>query len=877
MNLLIGALLAAVLSVGGCNSAQAQGSRADYERAASLSARFSGKVFRDRVEAHWLTNNTQFWYELKTGPAAREFIFVDAEKGIRQPAFDHLKLAQALANAGVKEAPASNLPLQNLEWKSANELEFTAGGKSWRANLSAYSLVETKEAKAARSTAIPTDEVPRASRRTGAETALTFINRTGGEVELFWLSTEGERISYGKLAPSAQRDQHTFAGHVWLAVAAGDVTLVAFEATEKPGDAEISDTNTKTNATVGRPRRNRGGTARRPVSGEVSPDGQWSATVKDNNVVLKHVPSGVETVLTTDGKEDDSYRDTFYWAPDSAKLVALRVEKGQEHKVAFVESSPKDQVQPRLHTFDYFKPGDKLPHPHPVLFDIAAKKQIAVSETLFSNPFTENGDMDIRWEKDSSRFTFTYNQRGHQVYRVIAVDMPRSGRGNEAPSEKAGNDQGLQVSAASVKAIVDEQSKTFIDYSGKHFLEWLDDTGELIWMSERDGWNHLYLYDAKTGRVKNQITKGEWVVRGVDRVDKKKRQIWFRAGGVIPGQDPYYIHHCRVDFDGSALVILTAGDGSHTVDFSPDKGFIIDSYSRVDAATVTELRRTDDAGLVCVLERGDISALAEAGWHVPERFAAKARDGQTDIYGVIVRPTNFDPNKKYPVIESIYAGPQGAFTPKTFSAVPRLQELAELGFIVVQMDGMGTSQRSKKFHDVCWKNLGDAGFPDRVLWIKAAAARHPEMDLARVGIYGTSAGGQNALGGLLTHGDFYKAGVADCGCHDNRMDKIWWNEQWMGWPVGPHYAEQSNVTLAKNLQGDLLLMVGEMDRNVDPASTMQVCNALIKARKDYELLVVPGAGHGVAGTPYGKRRLQDFFVRHLLNVEPRWENSGGKL
>jgi dipeptidyl aminopeptidase/acylaminoacyl peptidase len=199
-----------------------------------------------------------------------------------------------------------------------------------------------------------------------------------------------------------------------------------------------------------------------------------------------------------------------------------------------------------------------------------------------------------------------------------------------------------------------------------------------------------------------------------------------------------------------------------------------------------------------------------------------------------------------------------------------MQELAELGFILVQMDGMGTSQRSKKFHDVCWKNIGDAGFPDRVLWIKAAAAKHPELDVTRVGIYGTSAGGQNALGGLLTQPEFYKAGVSDCGCHDNRMDKIWWNEQWMGWPVGSHYDEQSNVTLAKNLQGKLLLMVGEMDRNVDPASTMQVCNALIKAGKDYELLIVPGAGHGVAGSPYGKRRLQDFFVRNLLGKEPRW-------
>ncbi len=782
--------LALVLTLLCSLHAFAQGSKADYERSANLSRQFSGKVFRDRVRANWEAGNTSFWYEVKMARDASEFIWISALTGERK------KLDRAPDNRATNAATSGTL---------------------------------------------------RAGNRTGSDTSLTFINRTPGEVELFWLTTDGERQSYGKLAPGAQREQHTFAGHAWLAVDAAGKTLATFEGAEKASDAIIT-----TNAAVSaRPRGARGGgagAAPRPQARDTSPDGKWRTFIKDFNVVLKEVSSGEETVLTTDGQDDDAYRDRFYWSPDSQHVVAGRVKKGQEHKVSFVESSPKDQVQPKLVTFDYYKPGDKLPHPRPALFDVAAKKQIPVSDALFPNPFTESGSLDIRWEKDSSRFTFRHNQRGHQVLRIIAVDA------------KTGE----------ASAIVDEQSQTFIDYSGKNFLEWLDDTGELIWMSERDGWNHLYLYDAKTGRVKNQITKGEWVVRGVERVDKEKRQIWFRAGGIVAGQDPYFIHYCRVNFDGSSLVQLTEGDGSHTVEFSPDRKFIVDSYTRVDMAAVTELRRAEDGKLVTKLETADLSALWKEGWRAPERFVAKARDGATDIYGVIVRPTNFDPAKKYPVVENIYAGPQGAFTPKTFSAVPRMQELAELGFIIVQMDCLGTSQRSKKFHDVCWKNLGDAGFPDRVLWIKAAAARHPEMDLSRVGIYGTSAGGQNALGGLLTHGDFYKAGVSDCGCHDNRMDKIWWNEQWMGWPVEKHYDEQSNVTLAKNLQGKLLLMVGEMDKNVDPASTTQVVSALIKANKDFEYLVVPGAGHGVAGSPYGKRRLQDFFVRSLLGKEPRW-------
>jgi dipeptidyl-peptidase-4 len=392
-------------------------------------------------------------------------------------------------------------------------------------------------------------------------------------------------------------------------------------------------------------------------------------------------------------------------------------------------------------------------------------------------------------------------------------------------------------------------------------------------MSERDGWNHLYVFDSKTGDLKRQLTKGNWLVRAIDRLDEETGQIWFRALGIYADQDPYHVHYARVNLDGTGLVKLTEGDGNHTIRYSPDRRFLIDSYSRVDLAPVTELRKVEDGKLVAEVERGDDSALRSEGWAVPERFVSKARDGKTDIHGVIFRPTNLDSSKKYPVIEQIYAGPQGAFVPKTFLPMHRTQALAELGFIVVQIDGMGTNWRSKAFHDVCSKNLGDAGFPDRILWMKAAAAKYPYLDLERVGLYGGSAGGQNALGGMLFHGDFYKAAVADCGCHDNRMDKIWWNEAWMGWPIGPHYTEQSNVTNAHKLKGALLLTVGELDHNVDPASTMQVVAALIKANKDFELIVFPGADHGAGSSPYGERRKRDFFVRHLRGVEPPSRNN----
>ena len=256
---------------------------------------------------------------------------------------------------------------------------------------------------------------------------------------------------------------------------------------------------------------------------------------------------------------------------------------------------------------------------------------------------------------------------------------------------------------------------------------------------------------------------------------------------------------------------------------------------------------------------------------MPEVLSAKGRDGKTDIWGIIYRPTNFDPAKIYPVIEYIYAGPHSSFVPKSFSASYRnFAALAELGFIVVQMDGMGTSNRSKAFHDVCWRNLKDAGFPDRILWIKAAAQKYTYMDATRVGIEGTSAGGQSAMGALLFHPEFYKVGVASCGCHDNRMDKIWWNEQWMGYPVGPWYDESSNVTNAHLLKGKLMLLVGEVDDNVDPASTIQVCDALIKANKEFELVVLPGMNH-TSGGKYGERKRRDFFVKYLQgNVPPQW-------
>lgn len=593
-----------------------------------------------------------------------------------------------------------------------------------------------------------------------------------------------------------------------------------------------------------------GGPAPRAFSTENkdSPNKKWQAFIKNYNVWLRSVESKDEFPLSLDGNEGNYYTyESIQWSPDSRKILAVRLRPGLHRRIQYVESSPSDQLQPKYFSLGYTKPGDPLDIPQPVLFLVEGRKKIEIDNSLFPNPYDLSG---FAWRKDSRSFTFEYNQRGHQVYRVIEVDA--------------------QTGVA--RAIIDEESPTFFCYSSKKFRYDLDDGREIIWMSERDGWNHLYLYDGVTGQVKNRITRGEWVVRSVERVDEEKRQVWFLGSGMYPGQDPYFLYLYRINLDGSGLECLTEVEANHTVTISPDLNYYVDLYSRVNMPPVMQLRRSSDKKVIMELEKADISGLLKAGWLAPEPFVAKGRDGKTDIWGIIIRPSNFNPKRKYPVIEYIYAGPHSSFVPKSFFAWNQMMSLAELGFIVVQIDGMGTSNRSKAFHDFCWKNLKDAGFPDRILWHKAVAAMYPYYDISRVGIYGTSAGGQNALAGLLFHPEFYKVGFAAAGCHDNRMDKIWWNEQWMGWPIGPEYEASSNTVNANRLKGKLMLLVPELDTNVDPATTYQVVNALIKAGKDFELVVIPGANHGSGGS-FGERKRNDFFVRHLLGVNPPDWNS----
>ncbi len=771
----------------------AQVTQADYERAARLRDRLQGLVINAPERANWIGQTSRFWYR-KSVKGGAEFTLVDAETLAKRPAFDHEKLAAALSAAANEKYEALKLPFQSITFvDNERALEFAAAGSMWRCNLSDY-----------------------ACKKTGAAppNPFGFGRRPGGPEDNPEEPPQefGNDVSDGMVDPAPQQGQRQ-----------GGQARGGFQL---PGQAQ-QEQNFK-----------------------ASPDGKWEELIQNFNVFIRPKGKTETMALSWDGSEGNYYTlQSIAWSPDSKRLAAYRVRPGYKREVHYIESSPTDQLQPKHSTREYAKPGDALDIAQPILFDVETKKQVIVDNSLFPNPYSLSPPV---WRQDSRAFTFEYNQRGHQVYRVIEV---------EATTGKA-------------RSLISEEPKTFFSYrpllpnhreSGSKYRYDAGDGREIIWMSERDGWRHLYLYDGATGKVKNQITKGDWVVRGVEKVDEEKRQIWFQASGMYPGKDPYFIHYYRINFDGTGLTALTDADGDHTVVFSPDRKYYVDMWSRVDLAPISELRRTEDRKLLLELEKGDITALVAAGWRAPQDFTALGRDGKTEIWGVIHLPANFDPSKKYPVIEAIYAGPQGSFVQKSFSAAG--QTLAELGFVAVQIDGMGTNNRSKAFHDVAWRNLGDAGFPDRILWHKAVAAKYPWYDITRVGLYGTSAGGQNSTGGVLFHPEFYKAAVSNSGCHDNRMDKIWWNEQWMGWPLGPHYAASSNVDNAHRLQGKLLLVVPEMDTNVDPASTWQVVNALIKANKRFDLLFVPGGGHG-AGGAYYQRLLQDFFVHHLHGVEP---------
>ncbi|MCB1130915.1 MAG: prolyl oligopeptidase family serine peptidase [Verrucomicrobiae bacterium] len=755
---------------------------------------------------------------------------LNPDNGGLADAFDHAALTTELARRTGDEPRGLRFDFFKIDPEQPRILRFSTNGRGWAFDM-ADGTLEEREFQPQAATLAPPSALLRGGRRVGKPVKLIIENATDGDIKVGWVAGWREIRPHSRIPAGGRSVIETYEGEKWIASDRSGRNLAGLRAEAVPTLARI----TGPVAERQRPRReNRGG-------GDVSPDGKWRAVVRSHNLFLEPTGGDPAVALTENGSGTRFYEGPFEWSPDSKHLVCRLTRRVDQREVHIVESSPDDQVQPKLIRFPYTKPGDPIRQPMPRLFDVAQSREIPVDDKLFANPWSID---HAAWAADSSEFSFLYNQRGHQVLRIV----------------------GIRSSDGAVRTIHEEISETFIDYSQKTYLRRLPETREILWASERSGWNHLYLIDEVAGKVKHAVTSGEWVVREVVDVDEEKRSLLLRVFGFHQGQDPYHSHFIRVDMDGGAPQALTEADGDHRIRFSPDKRWIVDTWSRVDQPPVTEVRRADGS-LVAEVARADDAELRKTGWSRPERFVAKGRDGKTEIHGILVKPRDFDPAKRYPVVESIYAGPHDFFTPKSYSAWFSMNDMAELGFVVVKLDGMGTNWRSKAFHDVCWKNLMDGGFPDRIAWLKEAAKTHPWMDLGRMGIFGGSAGGQNALAGLLNHGDFYKAGVADCGCHDNRMDKIWWNEAWMGWPVDESYARNSNVTHAAKLEAPLLLVVGELDHNVDPASTAQVAAALQKAGRMYEYLPVMNAGHGAAETEYGNLRRAEFLMRQLGGPE----------
>ena len=600
-----------------------------------------------------------------------------------------------------------------------------------------------------------------------------------------------------------------------------------------------------------------------------SPDGAKAAFIRDHNLWLRDLDTGAETPLTTDGIEDYGYatnnagwvkRDSpvLLWSPGS-DMIATFQHDGRG--VGMMYMATTNVGHPELSAWKYPLVGDSLifrigrvvihldgprvvrlrmpPDPH----RSSTTDHVAGGGGVF---------LDVEWSDDGSRLAFLSNSRDHKRAELRVAD-PETG---------------------AVRDVLEETEENFFE-SGARTANWrvLEGSNEVLWFSKRHNWGHLYRYDLSTGELLGRITTGEWNVQQLLRVDEESRTLYFTGAGREPG-DPYFQYLYRIGMDGSGLELLTPDSANHSVTLSPDGDHFVDSYSTPVTPPVTVVRNLDGQR-VMELERADISRLAESGWQAPEPFAVKARDGETDLYGLMYKPTHFDPSRSYPVVNYLYPGPQsGSVGSRSFRpSRGDKQAIAELGFIVVEVDAMGTPGRSKAFHDAYYGNMGDNGLPDQVGMIRQLGARHSWMDLDRVGIWGHSGGGFASTAGILRYPDFYKVAVSQAGNHDNRNYEDDWGEKWQGlletYPDGTtNYDNQANQLVAENLKGKLLLAHGTMDTNVPAYNTLLVVDALIAADKDFDLVMLPNRGHGFGNEPYMMRRRWDYFVRHLLGVEP---------
>ncbi len=603
----------------------------------------------------------------------------------------------------------------------------------------------------------------------------------------------------------------------------------------------------------------------------MSPDKKRAAFIREFNLWVRDVATGKETQLTTDGVKDFGYatdnagwtksdRPVLVWSPDSKKIATFQQDQRGVGEMYLVETKVG---HPTLQAWKYPLPGDEVVTMiQRVIIEVDTPRVVRLKlppdqhrSTLCDDIQCRGGEWaDVEWTPDATQLAFVSTSRDHKHAQLRVAD----------------------AATGTIRDVLEESAETQYE-SGQGRVNWryLPAQNEVIWYSERDNWGQLYLYDAATGKLKNQITTGEGVVTQLLKVDEKNRQLYFLAVGREKGRDPYFSHLYRIGFDGKNLSLLTPEDGNHEISLSPSGNFFFDSYSKPDVPPVAVLRSANGK-IISTIEKADISKLLATGWKPPVPITVKARDGVTDLYGLMFKPTSLDEQKKYPIINHIYPGPQGGSVgSRSFSAARSdAQALAELGFIVVQIDGMGNPLRSKKFHDFYYGNMGDNTLPDQITGMKQLAEKYPWIDIDRVGIWGHSGGGYAAADAMFRYPDFFKVGISESGNHDNRLYEDDWGERYQGLLKKEangktNYDDQANQNIAKNLKGHLLLAHGTLDDNVPPYNTLIVVDALIKANKDFDLLLLPNQRHGYgSASNYMTRRRWDYFTRYLLGVEP---------
>jgi len=641
---------------------------------------------------------------------------------------------------------------------------------------------------------------------------------------------------------------------------------------DRQGNACAADSSPAADAPAGGRgggRGGRGGRGGAAGGGAQSPDGKSTVMIRDNNLWVRDA-GGKETQLTTDGIKDFGYatdnagwtsseRPIVLWSPDSKKIATFQQDQRGVGEMYLVSTTVG---HPTLRAWKYPLPGDPVVTTiQRVIVDVAAGKVIRLQmppdqhRSTLCDDITCSGSLDMQWNADGTQLAFVSTSRDHKEEHLQIAD----------------------AATGAVHEVLHEKVSTFFE-SGNGRINWhyLPSTNEAIWFSEGDNWGQLYLYDLSgVNKLKNQITSGEGNVTQIVKVDEQARVVYFLGVGKEKGRDPYFIHFYSVGFDGRNQKLLTPDDGNHGVSLSPSGKYFVDTYSKPDVPPAIALRDIDGK-LVTPLEKADISKLLATGWKPPQPITVKARDGVTDIYGLMYKPTNLDPSRKYPIVNHIYPGPQtGSVGSRNFSTGRGdAQALAELGFIVVEIDGMGTPWRSKKFHEAYFGDMGDNTLPDQVSGMRDLGKRYPWIDLDRVGIYGHSGGGYATAGAMFHYPDFFKVGIAESGNHDNREYEDDWAEKWQGLlektPDGKtNYDSQANQNFAKDLKGHLMLAHGTMDNNVPPYNTLLVVAELIKANKDFDLVLFPNRPHGYGpDANYMMRKRWDYFVRYLLGAEP---------